>query len=50
MVAMSTASLGGEETGLPKRQLMRMLKSMLKDPEFDTDVHRRKAKYSGMDN
>lgn len=50
IVAMSMASLGGEATWLPKQQIISMTKDMLRDPEFDMEAKRRKAKHSGMDN
>ena len=48
IVAMSMASLRGKTTELPKGQLISMTKEILRDPQFDMDVKRRKAKYSGM--
>jgi hypothetical protein len=50
IVAMSTASLGAEATGLSKQQIISMTNDMLRDPEFDMYAKRRKAKHSGMDN
>jgi hypothetical protein len=50
MVATSTELLGSEATETPKEWVMSMTEEMLREPEFDMDVKRRKAKYSGMDN
>lgn len=48
IVALAEASFGGKSTGLPQGQLISMTKQMLKDPQFDIDVRRRRAKYSGI--
>jgi len=49
IVATSTELLGGESTEIPKEWIISMTHDMLRKPEFDMDVKRRKAKYSGMD-